>query len=482
MYRTDFELPAKYQNLEGKDDLEKIISMYQVIDSLDDVAVGVYKVFVDENENVQDVVYVYTNPKLGQLTHNDHLWMRGRSYLDTVPGASSKWFDISYAAAYRNKIIKDKIYAPGPQQVFHFTAKQAFAPGFAIFTYTAVHDVSLSDAAMRQAYKTNDLVITISKLLRTPGSIEKVMARTMEEVGRMMVLDQLYIIETIAGQLKCEYEWHKSDRPSVKRRLNEISEADLLYGFEAYEANTSCVDITSDELHKYKQENPAFAEFFLSGQVSEVIAAPFYYRGKLQGYLIGENPKKEDLLKKELLETASFFFGSELRAGRLVRELEYRDNHDLLTDIQSRNAMEKDIERLQKLGISLAVVYVDLNNLKQINDEIGHAAGDKKLRETAYLMAEIFNRQSVYRAGGDEFVVLREQLSENEMFQKIAELRTLAVQRGLSLAVGGCYVADSSNLRQAMTDADAVMYEDKNRYYKTHARYDRGKGQYPVSS
>lgn len=473
MVRTDFELPVKYQNLDGNNDLEKIISMYQVYDSQDEVAVGVYKVFVDENENVQDVVYVYTNPMIGKLTHNDYLWMRGRSYVDTVPGASSKWFDIAYEAGYRNKVIRDKVYSPGLQQFLHFTAKQAFEPGYAIFTYTAAVDVSLSDVTLRRAYKTDDLIITISKLLRAPGSIEQVMRRAMEEVGRMMVLDHLYIIEMGREQLECEYEWRREGRPSVSSRLRKVTASDLMRGFEVYETKGSCVDITDTDIRRQRYENPAYADFFLSGEVTEVIAAPFYYRGHVQGYLVGENPKKEDLLNKELLETASFFFGAELRAGRLMRELEYRDGHDLLTNIRSRNAMEKETERLQQIGIPAAVVYADLNGLKQINDEIGHAAGDRKLQEAAYLLADIFGKQNVYRAGGDEFVILRERLSEDDLTQKITKLRAMARQQEVSLSVGCRYVPDSRYLGQAMRDADAAMYEDKKRYYQTHTRYER---------
>lgn len=471
MYRTDFELPDEYRNLPGKNALEKIAHLYQNFDTLD-LAIGVYKIYVDDQENIEDVIYIYTNPMMGKLARNDYMWMRGRSYRDTVSGASSKWFDIAAEAGIRNKVIQQTIYAPGLQQFLNFTARQAFAPGYVIITYTAASELTLSDVSIRQAYKTNDLIITISKLLRTSGSLENIMARALEEVWKMMLLDRIYIIELTRNAFVCEYEWRNEGQPSIKNRLKKISSYDLMHGFEVHAKNSSCVNITAADM-ELQQNNPAFVDFFNADKVTEMIAAPFFYRGKLQGYLVGENPQKEDLLKKELLEAASFFFGAELQSGRLMQKLEYRNRHDLLTNIQNRNAMEKDAEQLQKRGVPIAVLYADLNGLKQLNDEIGHYAGDNAIKTAAKVMADIFHQSNVYRIGGDEFVALLENMQEEQLAQKIAKLLSAAKQRGISLSVGYSCTPDSTNLPQTMKKADTAMYESKKQYYKTHTQYER---------
>lgn len=467
MYLDNFDLPVEFDKFEGCNALEKIAAYYRPYDTLDETSIGVYKVIMDENENVKDVIYVYTNPMLGKMINKDYMWMRGHSYKDTIPGASSKWFDIAYQAGYQNKIYKDKIYAPGLQQFLHFTAKQAFAPGYAIFTYTAVSDVKIEEVNVKQKYKTNDLVITISRLLRLPGATESVIERAMDEVGCMLLLDQFYIIESKQASLRCMYEWKTEGRESVCCQFNEMQMKDFIDGVKACEKESSCIDITDTEIADIQKDYPVFSGFFLSREVKELIIAPFYYRGKIKGYLIGENPKKDDILKKELFEQIAFFFGMEIQTGGLMQKLEYLNRYDLLTNTQSRNAMEEALKRLRKRTEPIAVAYVDINGLKWINDEIGHDMGDKKIQQVGYLLVEVFDRDNVYRAGGDEFVILRENISQEDFLQKIAQLQEKAKQHSLSIAVGYRYTANPAEIDQEMKAADQMMYKDKQNFYKS---------------
>lgn len=160
---------------------------------------------------------------------------------------------------------------------------------------------------------------------------------------------------------------------------------------------------------------------------------------------------------------------------RRISNPTYRDmaNTDQLTGLKSRNAFEIDLKNLhagsgwRRAGF----VLVDLDNLKQVNDSLGHTAGDAYLRSAAdalYAAAHGVG-MSVYRVGGDEFAVLMleaDQAALEALGQCAAERFARAAQDwpvALSLSVG-CAVFDGArerNLYDTYRQADLRMYAHK---------------------
>lgn len=96
---------------------------------------------------------------------------------------------------------------------------------------------------------------------------------------------------------------------------------------------------------------------------------------------------------------------------RLVRRLQYQSDHDMLTGLLSRRPMEQlllaESKRQQRFGRTFALLSIDIDHFKQINDRCGHAAGDAVLRRMAQaLRAAARDIDSVARMGGEEFCVL----------------------------------------------------------------------------
>lgn len=112
MIDKDFEIPPELAVLPGKNSLEKIHSLYAPFDEIE-IPIGVYKVFLDENENVIDVVYIYANTALSRMINRDLGLIIGYSYLDTVKGATSKWFYYAFQSGCLGKVIQEKVYSPG---------------------------------------------------------------------------------------------------------------------------------------------------------------------------------------------------------------------------------------------------------------------------------------------------------------------------------------------------------------------------------
>lgn len=132
---------------------------------------------------------------------------------------------------------------------------------------------------------------------------------------------------------------------------------------------------------------------------------------------------------------------------------------DHLTNIYNRNALERDLENLEESG-SIYYFIADLNNLKIVNDTIGHSAGDKLLRDFARVLTDAVGKNGrAYRQGGDEFAVL---------YQKDPQILLGALEEqckrynqsyavSLSYAIGYCLLTDE-HFRDV---ADKMMYVDK---------------------
>ena len=116
-----------------------------------------------------------------------------------------------------------------------------------------------------------------------------------------------------------------------------------------------------------------------------------------------------------------------------------------------------------------AVLFADLNGLKQTNDNGGHANGDRLLKKAANILKEVFPDGDIYRAGGDEFMVLITGISEEILAEKLERLKVFQTdEEDVSFALGCCHSRNDMDIRHAMTTADKRMYIDKQHYYERY--------------
>jgi len=166
---------------------------------------------------------------------------------------------------------------------------------------------------------------------------------------------------------------------------------------------------------------------------------------------------------------------------------------DALTDLPNRAQLLQRLEHALQLGARqtsrLAVLFVDLDRFKEINDSMGHEAGDLLLREiAARLRAVVRQADTVARMGGDEFVLLLEELRGGDDAARLAEELLRAVARpmmlneqevAISASVGiGIYPEDGTSASDLMRNADAAMYEAKRNGRNRYAFYAREMNEY----
>ena len=132
---------------------------------------------------------------------------------------------------------------------------------------------------------------------------------------------------------------------------------------------------------------------------------------------------------------------------------------DTLTQLLNRQCYYADSERLKDQ--ITAVVSVDMNDLKKINDFEGHDAGDKALVAVAEcLTTNVRKNKQVYRIGGDEFAIFYLKKTEDEVGTDI-EIMRKNLSKTKYVCAFGCEMVEDNNIEKAMIDADQKMYTNK---------------------
>jgi len=163
-----------------------------------------------------------------------------------------------------------------------------------------------------------------------------------------------------------------------------------------------------------------------------------------------------------------------------IEHLQHLSTCDQLTGILNRRGFESELEhvleRARRYGEQGAIIYIDLDHFKQVNDTYGHPAGDAVLSEVASILGEgVRGTDYVARLGGDEFVVLLVNATKGQVHNRARlleqELNHAHVQwMGNTLPISastGVQLYNKSNCdKELLEKADAAMYEQKQ---KRHA-------------
>lgn len=169
------------------------------------------------------------------------------------------------------------------------------------------------------------------------------------------------------------------------------------------------------------------------------------------------------------------------------RRIEYLAHHDALTQLPNRLHMQEKLQSILALarrhGSAVAVLFVDLDGFKPVNDQFGHQAGDRVLASVAQrIQATVRHADAVARIGGDEFLVALSDVRDDDAVAAIARKVLAAIaepidvggpQARVSASIGiSVYPRDASAGDELIVLADQAMYEAKDagknayRFYK----------------
>ncbi len=239
-------------------------------------------------------------------------------------------------------------------------------------------------------------------------------------------------------------------------------------------AGSNCLIISETrEWDELKKRNPAWCASMQNAGAESIVLFPLKAHGETLGYIWAINFDTARTVQiKEMLELTTFFIASEIASYQLFKRMEILSSIDLLTGVYNRNAMNNRIDQLlsgaeQEIN-KISIVFADLNGLKHVNDSEGHFAGDMLLKNAAVALQKCFAGCEVYRAGGDEFMIIAPDFPEEELRRRVQMLRqNSACPEKISFAVGFC-TDDVSEIRSTMCRADEAMYADKQAFYHKH--------------
>lgn len=227
---------------------------------------------------------------------------------------------------------------------------------------------------------------------------------------------------------------------------------------------------------------PVLRELLTQTEVTHVIAVPLLAGGELLGVATASwsssaPPRDGQAELKLRLRGVADQAAAALQNAQLVTAIRHQALHDALSGLPNRvlftDRLEQALRGRNRHG-QVGVLFCDLDQFKQVNDVLGHAAGDELLRQVAgRLQAAVRDGDSVARLSGDEFAVLLPEVTDLEAALDVASRVTSCFDRPfriegqdlrITISVGvAVHAGADGRVDRLMRDADGAMYDAKQR-------------------
>lgn len=330
-----------------------------------------------------------------------------------------------------------------------------------------ITDVETTNKKLTHSLEAERFTLRCLKSMYSFDNPKDSIAYILKQIGEFFNADRAYIFEIKGPVMNNTFEWCKEGiEPQIDFCQNmETSLIDMWSSYFKEKKGAIIPDISILK-DKYPQ---SYQALYVQG-IESIVVSPLIANDKLKGYIGVDNPDLSEKDNFTILDTLTYFFSISMERMHLNEVLKHNSYYDMLTGLYNRNKFMEDTDKRSKEdGPPTGIVYVDVNGLKTLNDLFGHRYGDKVLLECANILKKAFPKASVYRIGGDEFVVLIENITEEKLFVEIEKLKNLFLMTPhCRSAIGYSWSESGSDLQREITMADEYMYKDKMHYYRAH--------------
>ena len=252
-----------------------------------------------------------------------------------------------------------------------------------------------------------------------------------------------------------------SEHCTVRRVTTFSRMGDITVSWLDMIAGSDCLIIKDDkDMAHFRRVNPAWYETLAKAGVKSLVMFPLRYDNEVLGFLWAANFDTTNTMRiKETLELTTFFISSKLSTYRMMEHLREISYTDQMTGIPNRLACAEHIAGLIKQGEDFAVVSIDINGFKSINDTMGFDTGNKVLVSIARRWKDIADAGSsgtedyIARMGGDDFaLVIKGYHSEEDI---LSTIRTYESELGNRLTIEGYDLYITASFGYAMFPDDA---------------------------
>ena len=346
-----------------------------------------------------------------------------------------------------------------------------------VITYS---DKVETESMAQKSTEVANAVMEISIKLHETTDFNRSIATTVAEIKKVCGAEKCSIYTVDKNKRTCSFisedgvrdEFLEEFAAEMGRTPFEVSEA-----WERDLALSDCLLL--EDLKIIEERDPEWYRSLCLHEIHNLILYAVRSNQTLVGFIWAANYDVASVDKiKETLELCSFLLAAVIYNHQLLARLEVKSMVDELTQLKSRNALNDRVDKYESddFGKSktLGVIFADLNGLKSVNDEKGHEAGDRLLVRAASLLKIGFGDWEIYRAGGDEFVILCPDIAETDMEEQLPKMRKLLENtEDVSFAFGTAYCTGEHDIREVIKMADEQMYLDKAAYYRNHPEKDR---------
>lgn len=211
-------------------------------------------------------------------------------------------------------------------------------------------------------------------------------------------------------------------------------------------------------------------EYALLGnlEVQSFLLVPVYNSNKHLSALLGTtNMERSDNDPEFLIDVAHEFMMA-LNSAEAYHLIQKMGSIDILTGLKNRNSYQQFLAQAPAIESDcFGCIYIDANGLHELNNLLGHAAGDTMLRILGHSLSNIFHDDEIFRIGGDECVVFTT-AAQDDVEEKINLFTTQMQESEYDVSVGFAWAGTSWNLTKLIAEAESRMYEDKHLFYQQH--------------
>jgi len=434
------------------------------------------QLFVYDNES-GNLVIDTIHDKLGNVSFlKDREYNEGYSYeqmMESDNGFTSFVSDYTGENLYVHYSTLEEIgwritLARYEWQVFaqtHTISKILFAAFFVMVVIMFLYMVIIM-ANEKRRHSSMDCASTVRKLLLGINQRQNNITSSLEQIcsfscSRSAIFfdadgqDYNYVMPAFEKKLLLD-----KDREYFKLEL-------LRYAVELHRVNSATVNVMciTPNAHLIKT-NADFYSFLKKHNIKEISFATVIDENNHISILGTVNPKRSKVVRI-LLEDVAACFLIALYNKKYLNKTELAATTDSLTGVLNRVAYKKDLLVFdEEKPREFSCIYIDVNELHIRNNKYGHAAGDEMLLYIANTLKEVFYGHTVYRMGGDEFLVFTHNLEQEAVKKGIDLLIEQLKPMDYHVAIGMSYRTHNTDTEEMVREAEIRMYEAKAQYYQ----------------
>lgn len=325
-----------------------------------------------------------------------------------------------------------------------------------------------AEIRLTQIRETEQIINECLKVLHASVRIREDIEGALAKLGAFLQCERTYIFMNSLDKTKNSYEWCAPGVAAQRENLQDVPLEEIGRWMDAFQRGENVI---IEDLNAIRETAPEEYKRLQPQNIKALVAVPLKKEEKVWGFLGADNVAQERLKYSEMiLELLAFFFSARLLQQQnhdIMKQLSYTD---VLTGTFNRNAYIIDMESEYKHSHrTMGIVFIDVNQLKNVNDTLGHKAGDERIRKLAEEIKRIYPHDKIYRVGGDEFVVVCQGNSRVNFDGKTACMR-LAVKDGVDVtaSIGAAWEPFTRDVEALVEEADRDMYREKEAYRRLY--------------